>query len=225
MVDHGDYFPRHTTVAIRPVGGQFMARVASFVAPCFVANPNGDLWFAVVPVNDHLTRFYHVWWHPEKLIGQEPLRSQQLKFVGLDDATLDDYGIGPESWRSDRRPTWENGFRQDKAQQRAGHFTGIASFTQEDAICSVSGGPIRDRSIEMLSTADIAIHRLYRVLLNCVKQVRAGQAPIGVQADVKSIVGVSAPIADANQWRSLVPGHRLLKPAAAPATAAEGQSA
>jgi phthalate 4,5-dioxygenase oxygenase subunit len=204
-------------VAMRPVGEQVMARIASFTAPCFVANANGDLWFAIVPVSDERTHFYHVWWDAQKKIGEEPMRSQQLKFVGLDPETLDEYGLGPATWNAGRAPRRENGYRQDKALQRAGHFTGIASFTQEDAICSVSGGAIRDRSTELLCTADVAITRLYRTLLSCVKRVREGQAPVGLKADTTKIVGTSAAIARDQDWRTLVPGHKIVGQRAAAA--------
>ena len=69
--------------------------------------------------------------------------------------------------------------------QRAGQFSGLPSFTQKDAVVSISGGAIRDRSIEMLCTADVAITRLYRTLLACVKQVREGQAPIRTCASTR----------------------------------------
>jgi phthalate 4,5-dioxygenase len=210
-------------VAMRPLGEQFMARIASFIAPCFVANPNGDLWFAVVPIDDQHCNFYHVWWNAEKRIGEEPLRSAQLKFVGLDPQALDKYGLSPSTCNSDRVPTWANGYRQDKGAQRAGHFTGIDSFTQEDAICSVSAGTIRDRSIELLCSADMAITRLYRTLLDCVSQLRAGREITGHRVDTTRIVGVAAPLSPHQHWRTLVPGHKVVG-AADPARAAAGES-
>ncbi|WP_439590089.1 Rieske 2Fe-2S domain-containing protein [Hydrogenophaga sp.] len=200
-------------VAMRGAGeGRRMARVASFIAPCFVANPNGDLWFAVVPVNDERCNFYHVWWNAEKPIGQEPLRTQQLSFVGLDDETLTKHGMTAATCDGPTAMGWQNGYHQDRALQRSGHFTGLASFTQEDAACSVSGGPIRDRSQEMLSTADIAISRLYRVLLACARSVREGQEPPSLRVDVSHVVGTSAEIGKDEDWRSLVPQHRIVKP-------------
>src|SRR3546814_10275695 len=68
-------------------------------------------------------------------------------------------GVSPD------RPRRENNFLQDRDAMRRGHFTGFPNFTQEDAAVSTSGGPIRDRSREMLSHADVAIARLYRSLL------------------------------------------------------------
>jgi len=38
-----------------------------------------------------------------------------------------------------------NRYGQDRAQQRDGHFSGLHTFTQEDAACSISAGAIRDR--------------------------------------------------------------------------------
>ena len=197
-------------VAMRPTPNGRMARVASFIAPCFVANPNGDLWFAVVPVNDQRCNFYHVWWHPEKRIGEEPLRSQQLSFVGLDDATLAKWGMTADTCDSEAAPSWENGYRQDRTQQRAGHFTGLENFTQEDAACSISSGAIRDRSQEMLSSADLAITRLYRTLLASARAAREGK-PVDVpQTDVRKIIGISGEIGADEDWRRLVPNHKIV---------------
>ncbi len=207
-------------VAMRHVGGKRMARVASFIAPCFVANPNGDLWFAVVPVNDERCNFFHVWWNADKPIGQEPLRSQQMQFVGLDQPTLERYGMTVETCDGPNAMRRDNRFLQDRAQQRAGHFTGYASFTQEDAACSVSSGAIRDRSHEMLSTADVAIARLYRTLLACAKGITDGQAMPAQHADVGRVIGISAEIGMNDDWRQLVPHHRIVAGGATRSTTA-----
>lgn len=207
-------------VAMRPSGARRMARIASFVAPCFVANPNGDLWFAVVPVNDERCNFFHVWWNPEKAIGQEPLRTQQLAFVGLDEPTLAKYGLTAATCDGEAAMGWRNGYRQDRAQQRAGHFTGYDSFTQEDAACSVSSGALRDRSQEMLCTADIAIPRLYRSLLACARAARDGKEIPALQAEVGKVVGTSGEIGMEQDWRSLVPHHKIVSGAAAQAAPA-----
>jgi phenylpropionate dioxygenase-like ring-hydroxylating dioxygenase large terminal subunit len=197
-------------VAMRPAGNGRMARIASFIAPCFVANPNGDLWFAVVPVNDERCNFFHVWWNADKRIGEEPMRTQQLAFVGLDEPTLAKYGMTESTCDGPAAMTWANGYRQDRQHQRAGHFTGFDSFTQEDAACGVSSGAIRDRSQEMLSTADIAISRLYRSLLAVAKASREGQPIAALEADVGRVVGTSAEIGPEQDWRTLVPQHKIV---------------
>jgi hypothetical protein len=105
---------------------------------------------------------------------------------------------------------WRNGYRQDRAQQRAGHFTGFDSFTQEDAACSVSSGALRDRSREMLSTADIAISRLYRSLLACARAARDGQPIPALDVEVGKAVGTFGEIGPEQDWRSLVPHHKIV---------------
>ena len=183
------------------------ARVTAFAAPCFILNPNADLWMACAPVSDTRTRFYHVWWDSEKPIGEEPLRGKQLKFVGLDPEQLDAYGLSAATCDNPNKASAKNNFLQDRALMRQGHFSGIRGFTQEDAAVSISSGPIRDRSKEMLSTADLAISRLYRSLLDCVRRVEDGGDPVGVHADTSRIAGANGRIEDGEDWRSLVPGH------------------
>jgi phenylpropionate dioxygenase-like ring-hydroxylating dioxygenase large terminal subunit len=190
-----------------------LARVAAFVAPCFVANPNGDLAFAVVPVNDYRTNFYHVWWDANRNIGEEPARSQQLKFVGLDPETLDSYGMGARSCDAPGRAARANRYLQDRRAMRAGnHFTGLPSFTQEDAAVAISAGAIRDRTKESLSIADVAVGRLYRVLLKCARDVQEGRDPVGLapHVDVSGVVGVEGNLQEGQPWQALVPRHKRL---------------
>jgi phthalate 4,5-dioxygenase len=192
-----------------PEGRRVEARVAAFISPCFIANPNGDLFFAVVPINDVTCRFYHVWWNAERQIGEEPLRGEQLKFVGLDDEALARHGMTPATVDTALRPSRENRWHQDRELLKRGHFTGLYSFTQEDMAVAVSGGGIRDRSKEMLSVSDLAIGRLYRTLLSTAKRVANGQAPIAVDANTRAIVGASGTLPAGVDWHTLVPTHRV----------------
>jgi len=206
-------------VALRPVSEEprdgAMARIASFVPPCFILNPNGDLFFALVPVSDTRTLFFHVWWDANKKIGEDPLRSQQLEFVGLDPASLDAYGLSLRTCDSPQAACRANNFLQDRDAQRRGHFSGLPSFTQEDAAVSMSGGPIRDRSKEILCVADVALPKLYRALMTCAKQASAGQDPLGLHADTANIIGVSGKIAPGIHWRTLASQHKVIETATA----------
>lgn len=180
------------------------ARVAPYVAPCFVLNPNGDLFFCFTPINDERVLFFHLWWSDELAYGEEPLRSKQLSFVGLDQETLAEFGMTRETSLLPDRPRRDNNFLQDREAMQRGHFTGFPNFTQEDAAVSMSGGPIRDRSKEMLSHADIAIIRMYRVLLKCARRAEAGEEPVGLHADFSLIIGACGTLQDGDDWRSLV---------------------
>lgn len=184
------------------------ARVAAFITPCFVLNPNGDLFFAFIPVNDERCLFFHVWWSETQAFGEEPLRTQQLEFVGLDDETLAEFGMTRDTCDAPDRPSRLNNFKQDRDAVRRGHFTGLPGFTQEDAAVSMSGGPLRDRTKEMLSVADIAIVRMYQVLLAHARRVEDGQPPADLAYDVRQIFGASGVLKPDEPWRSLVPSHR-----------------
>jgi hypothetical protein len=164
----------------------------------------------MVPVNDERCNFYHVWWHPEKQIGTEPHRNQQLTFVGLDESILKRFGMTPDTCDTEAAMSWRNGYGQDRAAQRAGHFSGLHTFTQEDAGCTISSGPIRDRSQELLCAPDLAITQLYRSLLACAKGVRAGGVIPALDADVGSVIGTSGEIDRDQDWRSLVPHHKIV---------------
>jgi phenylpropionate dioxygenase-like ring-hydroxylating dioxygenase large terminal subunit len=192
------------------------AMVAAFIAPCFVANPIGDLWFAFVPVNDYRTVFYHVWWNADKAIGSEPQRSKHLKFIGLDKPSLESHGLTWETCDGPDRMTRANYFKQDREAVRKGHFSGLHSFTQEDAAVSIASGPLRDRSRERLATADGAITRLYRALLACARQAASNQTPLGLTANTARIVGAHGTLAPGVDWRSLVPDHVVVNAARRP---------
>ncbi|QBR03524.1 (2Fe-2S)-binding protein [Paraburkholderia pallida] len=197
-------------VAIRQTGDTRIARVTAFAAPCFIANANGDIWLAIVPVNDERCNLYHVWWDAEKRVGEEPLRSEQLLFVGLDEPTLRKYGMTADTCDSAAAMSLANAFGQDRAKQRGGHFTGFDSITQEDAACSVSSGAIRDRSQELLCPADIAISRLHRSLLACARAARDQREIPALRAASGGAIGISAEIGQDQDWRSLVPHHRIV---------------
>ncbi len=195
--------------AIRTFGDQAETRVTALVAPFFVFNPNGDLWFALVPMSDEKTAFFHVWYDGVQKFGEEPLRSQQARTVGLDRETLEEYGLTRSTFDSDKRMRRSNGFRQDRSLMRQGHFTGMPSFTQEDVLMCVAGGPLRDRSEERLATADIAIAQMYRVLLRSVRRVEEGGKPIGAgNVSIADVRGAHATLPVGTDWRTLVPGHR-----------------
>lgn len=187
------------------------ARITAFVVPFTVLNPNGDIATLVVPMNDTQAHFIHVFWHAEKRIGQEPLRGQQLSFVGLTEEHLDSYGISRRTFGSPAMAGHHNRFAQDRAAMRAGKtFSGLPGLIEEDVAVVVSSGAIRDRSTERLSSADIGIQKLYRSLLGIARQVEIGQVPTGLAPgiDYGGIVGVAGSVTTGQPWQALAPGHR-----------------
>jgi phthalate 4,5-dioxygenase oxygenase subunit len=192
------------------LGGQSEARVTPFVAPFMVLNANGDIATIVVPISDERSLFFHVFWSPDRKMNEEPLRSQQLKFIGLDEAKLDGFNLSRRTFGAPNAPSLQNRFHQDRQAMRAGRtFSGLPGIIAEDTAVSVASGPIRDRTRERLSTADVAIQKLYRTLLGMARSVEKGETPVGLGPDVDdtTICGANGLLAPGQAWQSLTPGH------------------
>jgi nitrite reductase/ring-hydroxylating ferredoxin subunit len=194
--------------AIRSVNGMAETRVTAFLSPFWILNPNGDLTMCCVPMNDEKTAFFHVWNDGKNAYGEEPLSGQQSRHTGLDQETLEANGQTRATSTGPNRMMRSNGFQQDRAKMRAGHFTGMASFTQEDSVVCVSGGGLRDRTKEMLSTADLPVVQLYRTLLKSARGVAGGGKPTGYKMPENEIIGVNATLEPGTDWRGLVPRHQ-----------------
>lgn len=190
--------------AQRIFGDKAETNVTAFISPFFILNPN-DITMAIVPMNDEKCAFYSVWYDGVRDYGAEPLRSEQLRTVGLD--RLAEFGMTRTSFYTDARGSRANGFRQDRAQMRAGHHSGMASFVQEDALLCMSAGGLRSREVEYLGTADMAIAQMYRTLIRSATRVAEGGKPIGYGLSVARLRGgrFSLPL-DAD-WRDAVPGN------------------
>ncbi|HJP69328.1 MAG TPA: Rieske 2Fe-2S domain-containing protein [Sphingomicrobium sp.] len=194
--------------ALRPNGDQVEARIAAFIAPYSVANPNGDLWMSVVPIDDTHSIYFHVWWNANENIGLEPGRTEHLKFIGLDNSALAAFGMTYDTINDPDKPSRRNGFKQNREAMRQGRtFTGFNSFTQEDSAVLMSAGALKDRSNENLCRADMAISRLYRVHLQNAKSMLAGEEPVGVHYDPSGIIGIQGSVPPEG-WQALVPNQR-----------------
>lgn len=193
--------------AMRTMGNKCETRVTAFIAPFWVLNPNGDIWTAVVPMSDTKTAFYTVWYDPAKQYGAEPLKSQQRKLIGFDQESLEAYGQTRATFDGPNRPNRANGFRQDRNMMREGHFTGVPTLVLEDTLVCVSAGSLRDRVVEKLAPADMAIAHLYRHLIKSAKRVQDGGEPLGLNVSVATVRGVNASVDPSVDWRSLVPDH------------------
>ncbi|HJQ18027.1 MAG TPA: Rieske 2Fe-2S domain-containing protein [Allosphingosinicella sp.] len=199
--------------ALRPDGGKMLARIAAFVPPYSVVNPNDGLWMSVVPIDDYHSIYFHVWWDEKLEIGLEPHRTEHLKFIGLDDDALRAFGMTYDTINDPDKPFIHNGFKQNRAGMRAGTtFSGFHSFTQEDSAVLMSAGELKDRSFENLCHADAGVARLYRTLLKIAKSSEKGEDPIGLDANPMEIIGTTGYVPEGGKWQDLVP-HKRAKPA------------
>jgi phthalate 4,5-dioxygenase len=190
-------------------GQETHVRITAVIAPFAVANPNEDLWMGVVPINDTQCIHFHVWWHGERAMGEEPLRSNMLKHVGLDQEALRNFNMTYDTLRDPEAPSRRNHFRQNRTSLKQGKFSGFHSFTQEDAAVVMSAGAIKDRTKEILAPADAAVMRYYRMLIQLAQSTASGGKPLGVDADPMKITGRNASVPYGADWRTLVPKHAV----------------
>jgi hypothetical protein len=98
---------------------------------------------------------------------------------------------------------------QNRQIMDAGNNTGFFEIVIEDFVVMVSMGPIVDRSAEYLCSADQAIVRVRRQLLEEVKAFMAGKTPKSAQCETisyRDIRAVGGRLATASEdWRQIAP--------------------
>ncbi|MCS0639649.1 Rieske 2Fe-2S domain-containing protein [Streptomyces sp. LP05-1] len=181
--------------------GDTLARVKPFAMPWYTVVPelpNGDrLWHAWVPVDDHRTIMWYLWWNDEQPVDPGYFSTQ----FGLDLDTLN-----PDNIREGY--TRENGWGQDRAAMRAGtSFSGIRGLVLQDVAVQESMGPIVDRTRENPGKSDRGIVRVRRFLLDALKTHAAGgvAAGLGDDADYGAVRSAVVVAPRGTDWRAAAP--------------------
>ncbi len=192
-------------VALRPtVDGRTYARVTQFFMPlvCVVpfgrARPQEGSMFAFAPVDDqsHLLFYGYYSDEPQGLpvdmgVVNPEYRPDPGDFTGV---------------RGDRHDLWG----QDRALMRAGHFTGFGrTLLEEDIVVQTSMGGTLDRSREFLSTSDVAVAHVRRILLEALTTAGAGGVPPGSARTPKAVRMPNAlefVYDEGGDWREMVAG-------------------
>jgi phthalate 4,5-dioxygenase oxygenase subunit len=122
-----------------------------------------------VPIDDTNTCFYFIaWGHPAQTPETETWRKFLGQTVGVD---LDTY------YRPLRN--YDNRFWQDRQAMKAGNFTGIKGFPNQDIAMWVTMGKIADRSQDRLGASDLAIVEFRKQMVEAVKQYQQDATAIG----------------------------------------------
>lgn len=151
-------------------------RSTVFVAPATALIPPNNKYNVAninVPRDDTSTAFYFIaWGHPHNTPDVEAWRKFLGQRVGID---LD----------AEYRPlrSVENAFWQDRSAMKAGNFTGITGFPNQDIAMWVTMGPIADRSADRLGASDLAVVEFRRQMVEAVQAFAAGAPAIGTGAD------------------------------------------
>jgi phthalate 4,5-dioxygenase len=171
-------------------------RSSVFVAPCTVLIPPNNLYNVAnvnVPIDDTHTAFYFIaWGHPETTPTTAAWRAFLGQAPGKD---LD----------AEYRPlrNIENRFWQDRDAMKAGNFTGIVGFPNQDLAMWLTMGPIADRSREWLGSSDLAVVQFRRIMLDALKKFEQTGAAIGA-ADSRvpaNVHAFQAMVPKTHDWR------------------------
>ncbi|HEY4318642.1 MAG TPA: Rieske 2Fe-2S domain-containing protein [Herbaspirillum sp.] len=163
-------------------------RATVFVAPATVLIPPNNLYNVAninVPMDDTNTAFYFIGWgHPAQTPETETWRKFLGQRVGVD---LD------AQYRPLRNR--DNHFWQDRQAMKAGNFTGIVGFPNQDLAMWITMGGIANRTHERLGASDLAVVEFRRQMLDALQAFRQGETAIGtaelrIPADVCSFQAI-----------------------------------
>lgn len=174
QVERAGYGFRYAALR-RPItsaGTTDYVRSTVFVAPATALIPPNNKYNVAninVPRDDESTAFYFIaWGHPHNTPDTETWRKFLGQRVGVD---LDNL------YRPLR--TLDNNFWQDRNAMKAGNFTGIVGFPNQDIAMWVTMGTIADRMNDRLGASDLAIVEFRKQMVEAVRSFAAGGPAIG----------------------------------------------
>jgi phthalate 4,5-dioxygenase oxygenase subunit len=199
QVQRGEYGFRYAAIRrpIKDAATNEYVRSTVFVAPATALIPPNNLYNVAninVPCDDTSTAFYFIaWGHPSQTPETETWRKFLRQTVGID---LDPY------YRPLRNP--DNRFWQDRQAMKAGNFTGITGFPNQDVAMWVTMGPIADRTNDRLGASDLAIVEFRKQMLEAVQAFQNGEAAIGTgdKAIPHEVCAFQAIVPKTTDWRS-----------------------
>ena len=177
-------------------------RTTVFVAPAAALIPPNNLYNVAninVPMDDTHTAFYFIaWGHPAQTPETDTWRKFLRQQVGVD--------LDPR-YRPLR--TRDNVFWQDRQAMKAGNFTGITGFPNQDVAMWVTMGPIADRTRDRLGASDVAVVEFRKQMLEAVRAFQEGSRAIGTGEDAipASICAFQAVVPKTIDWRTYVARH------------------
>jgi phthalate 4,5-dioxygenase len=156
--------------------GQTYVRVTEHLMPLVTITPAGSTMprtgavFVISPVDDtHHIMFFGT-------VGPTPHSGVSLDEIAMQDPHYAPDPLDYTGLRGDRTSRWG----QDRSLMANGHFTGFGrSLLEEDATVQTSMGPIVDRSQENLSSSDVAVAHLRRMLLEALEAAGSDRLPPG----------------------------------------------
>ncbi|WP_157269045.1 Rieske 2Fe-2S domain-containing protein [Azohydromonas aeria] len=199
QVQRGEYGFRYAALRrpIKDAATHDYVRSTVFVAPATALIPPNNLYNVAninVPCDDTSTAFYFIaWGHPSQTPETETWRKFLRQTVGVD---LDQY------YRPLRNQ--DNRFWQDRQAMKAGNFTGITGFPNQDVAMWITMGPIADRTNDRLGASDLAIVEFRKQMLEAVRAFQSGETAIGSgeKAIPHEVCAFQAIVPKTTDWRA-----------------------
>jgi phthalate 4,5-dioxygenase len=182
---------------IKDAANHDYVRSTIFVAPATALIPPNNLYNVAninVPMDDTNTAFYFIaWGHPSQTPETETWRKFLRQTVGVD---LDEF------YRPLR--TQDNRFWQDRQAMKAGNWTGISGFPNQDVAMWLTMGPIADRTNDRLGASDLAVVEFRKQMLDAVRAFQSGGVAIGTgQSSIpKGDCAFQAIVPKSMDWRA-----------------------
>ena len=187
-----------------------VARITAVAAPYLAFIPPGMQAFMVIPIDDTHCRFMNIWWSSTERLDSGPGYDHRIKRWGVSDEILRAAGMNTIMPGPDPMPP-RNHVVQDRDAMESGRSqNGIPSLSLEDALMSISMGPIADRSEEHLVASDLAVVQFRRMLLDNAKLLAGGKDPIGIKTKtpISKIRATAGEMPNKADWREIaVPEH------------------
>jgi phthalate 4,5-dioxygenase len=196
---------------IKDAANNEYVRSTVFVAPATALIPPNNLYNVAninVPMDDTNTAFYFIaWGHPSQTPETETWRRFLRQTVGID---LDEF------YRPLR--TKDNRFWQDRQAMKAGNFTGITGFPNQDVAMWLTMGPIADRTNDRLGASDLAVVEFRKQMLAAVKAFAGGEPAIGTGdlAIPKTDCAFQAIVPKTQDWKTYTAKYIWLEDASNP---------
>ena len=199
QVERGSYGFRYAAIRrpIKNAAANDYIRSTVFVAPATALIPPNNLYNVAninVPMDDTNTAFYFIaWGHP----SQTPDTDSWRKFLGQQLGADLDANYAPLRNRG-------NHFWQDREAMKAGNFTGITGFPNQDIAMWVTMGPSAARTHERLGASDMAVVEFRKQMLEAVRDFQAGGTAIGTGTAriPSSVVAFQAIVPKTTDWRA-----------------------
>jgi len=171
-------------------------RSTVFVAPATALIPPNNKYNVAninVPRDDTSTAFYFIaWGHPHNTPDTEAWRKFLGQRVGVD---LDN--------RYQPLRGIQNNFWQDRNAMKAGNFTGITGFPNQDIAMWLTMGPIADRTLDRLGASDLAVVEFRKQMVEAVREFMAGKPAIGTgeNAITPKVCSYQAIVPKTTDWK------------------------